>query len=157
MKNNKIEQLIKEIAAREPDEPEIGMVGSHQFLQAFSVLLSHAPKVESVSTREVYAENLKNFGLEKDSQLPWSMKHTRVIPKKGSISYSVHFYSLKNVEVEITTEIGTKVINSKLSTTNDLKQAVEEARLALRAETKEVQKILNMIDDPKLKAIYGAA
>jgi hypothetical protein len=53
----------------------------------------------------------------------------------GTISYTVHFSATKS----------------------DIKKNVELAQSHLRIETKEVIKILNMIDDPKLKATYGAA
>ncbi len=157
IKNNKVNQLIKEIAVQEPNEPVISMVSGQQFITGFSVLFTHNPKADNKMTRESYAESLKKFGLEKKPQTPWSMVHSRMIPKLGTVSYSIHFYTLQAVEVEITTDIGTKSLNSKLLSSAELKQNVESMRSALRAETKEVMKILNMIDDPKLAATYGAA
>jgi len=157
MKSNKIALLIKEIAAAEPDEPVIEIVGSEKLIHGFSVLLSHIPKKTPNLTREIYAESLKTFGLEKDSQLPWLMTHSRLVPKLGSITYKVHFNSLINVEIEVITDIGSKTLNSKNAGSAEIKQSLDQARLHLRAESKEVIKILNMIDDPKLKATYGAA
>jgi hypothetical protein len=157
MKSNKIALLIKEIAAAEPDQAEIAIVGSENLVHGFSVLLSHVPKKTPNLTRESYAESLRTFGLEKDPQLPWSMSHARLVPKLGSITYKVHFNSLINVEIEVITDIGSKAFNSKTAGPAEVKQSLDQARLHLRAESKEVMKILNMIDDPKLKANYGAA
>jgi len=157
MKSIKLDQLLKDIAASEPDEPVITANMGQKMIIGFSVLFTHFPQPVANQTREAYAESLKKFGLEKVSNVPWSMTHTRVIPKAGSVSYTVHFYSLTAVEVEIITDVGANFLNNKLIASAELKKKVEEVRSVLRSETKEVLKILNMIDDPKLKANYGVA